>query len=94
MADIQQALNLQAQGKLDEAQKIYLDFLKENPKQPDVSNLLGLIYLHKQEYKEAQKYFEYAIDGFPCDEYNQNFGLAFYKQKIFEQAMSCFDKAV
>ena len=56
MADIQQALNLQAQGKLDEAQKIYLDFLKENPKQPDVSNLLGLIYLHKQEYKEAQKY--------------------------------------
>ncbi len=94
MADIQQALNLQAQGKLDEAQKIYLDFLKENPKQPDVSNLLGLIYLHKQEYKEAQKYFEYAIDGFPCAEYYQNLGLAFYKQKIFEQAMSCFDKAV
>ena len=94
MADIQEALNLQSQGKLDEAQKIYLDFLVENPKQPDVSNLLGLIYLQKQNFQEAQKYFEYATQGFPCAEYYQNLGLAFYKQKIFERSMQCFEKAI
>ncbi len=94
MADIQQALNLQAQGKLDEAQKIYLEFLNENPQQPDVSNLLGLIYLQKQDFQEAQKYFEYAAVGFPCAEYCQNLGLSFYKQKMFEKAMQLFEKAI
>ena len=94
MADIQEALNLQAQGKFDEAQKIYLEFLNENPKQPDVSNLVGLIYLQRQNYQEAQKFFEYAVEGFPCAEYFQNLGFAFYKQKIFEKAMQCFEKAI
>ena len=81
MADIQEALNLQAQGQFDEAQKIYLEFLNENPKQPDVSNLVGLIYLQRQNYQEAQKFFEYAVEGFPCAEYFQNLGFAFYKQE-------------
>ena len=94
MADIQEALNLQMQGKFEEAGKIYLEFLNENPKQPDVSNLLGLIYLNTQKYESAQKYFEYATEGFPCAEYYQNLGFAFYKQQLYEKAMPCFEKAI
>lgn len=94
MADIQEALNLQSQGKLDEAQKIYLDFLEENPKQPDVSNLMGLIFLQKNDLENALKYFEYAAEGFPCAEYCQNLGLVQYKQKDFSAAMENFSKAV
>lgn len=94
MADIQEALNLQSQGKFDEAEKIYLKFLEESPEQPDVSNLLGLIYLQTQKLDMAQKYFEYAVTGFPCAEYYQNLGLIHYKQKSFQTAMQCFEKAI
>ena len=77
--DIGEALNLQSQGKLDEARKIYLEFLKENPKQPDVSNLIGLIYLQQSDFDTAAEYFQDAVSGFPCAEYFQNLGLAYYR---------------
>lgn len=94
MADIQEALNLQSQGRLEEAQKIYTDFLNANPKQPDVSNLLGLVFLQKNDLDKAMQYFEYAVEGFPCAEYCQNLGLVQYKQKNYGQAMENFSKAV
>ena len=93
-ADIQEALNLQSQGKFEQAEKIYLEFLEENPKQPDVSNLLGLIYAQTNQPDKALKYFEYAVEGFPCAEYYQNFGMFLYAQKDFEKAMDCFSKAI
>ncbi len=94
MADIQEALNLQSQGKLDEAEKIYIEFLKKIPKQPDVSNLLGLIYLQKQELEKAKLNFQIAVEGFPCAEFYQNLGLVFFKQKKYEEAMQNFAQAV
>ncbi len=92
--DISEALNLESQGRLDEAQKIYLEFLKENPKQPDVSNLAGLIYLKKSDFDSALEYFKDAVGGFPCAEYFQNLGLAYYGKKIYKEAMDCFSKAI
>ena len=92
--DLALAIDLQSQGKLDDAEKIYLTFLTENPKQPDVSNLLGSIYLHKQNFLLAQQYFEYATQGFPCAEYHQNLGLAHYGLKQYETAMEYFAKAI
>lgn len=94
MADIQEAINMQAQGKLDEAEKIYLEFLNTNPQQPDVSNLLGLIYLQKRNYELAIKYFDYATKGFPCAEYYQNSGIANYSAKNFQKAMEDFENAI
>lgn len=94
MPNIQEALDLQMQGKFGEAEQIYLRFLKESPKQPDVSNLLGLIYLQTQKLNKAQEYFEYAVEGFPCAEYYQNLGLIYYKKKSFPKAMECFEKAI
>ena len=92
--DIAVALNLQTQGKLDEAQRLYLEYLKENPKQPDVSNLAGFIYLKKSDFSSALEYFKDAVAGFPCAEYFQNLGLAYYGQKNYENAMDCFSKAI
>jgi tetratricopeptide (TPR) repeat protein len=39
-------------------------------------------------------YFEYAVEGFPCAEYFQNLGLAYYGQKSYELAMEIFAKAM
>lgn len=94
MVDIQEAINLQSQGKFEQAEKIYLEFLKNEPEQPDVSNLLGLIYLCTNKFDLAKKYFEFAIKGFPCAEYYQNYGLLYYKQQQFEQAMLLFEKSM
>lgn len=94
MADIEKALEFQSQGKLDEAKEIYLEFLKEMPEQPDVSNLAGLICLQKEELEEAKKFFETAVKGFPCAEFFQNLGLVYFKQKEYETAMQNFDKAI
>ena len=90
--DIGEALNLQSQGKLDEARKIYLEFLKENPKQPDVSNLLGLIYLQQSDFDTAEKYFQDAVAGFPCAEYFQNLGLAYYRKPSMKSLWSVLQK--
>lgn len=92
--DIALAFDLHNQGKLDEAEKLYLEFLKENPKHPDVSNLLGSIYLNKQKFDFAKEFFEYAVAGFPCAEYYQNLGLAYYGLKKYVQSMDCFSKAI
>ena len=92
MTDIQKALSLQSQGMLDEAQKIYEDFLKKNPIQPDVSNLLGLVYLQKNDYDKACELFQTAVNGFPCAEFYQNLGLAYFKKNEYQTAMQNFSK--
>lgn len=94
MVDIQKALEFQSQEKFDEAEKIYLEFLKIEPEQPDVSNLLGMVYLCTNKFSLAQQYFEFAVKGFPCAEYYQNLGISYYKQKKYEQAMQFFEKAI
>ncbi|MBS4759900.1 MAG: tetratricopeptide repeat protein [Clostridium sp.] len=94
MADIQKAFNLHNEGKLNEAEKIYMEFLEENPKQPDVSNLLGLIYLQKKQLEKAEHCFIDAVMGFPCAEFYQNLGLVYYNKKDYPKSMECFSKAI
>ncbi len=94
MTDVQLAFSLHNEGKFEEAEKLYKEFLNENPEQPDVSNLLGLIYLQTKQLDKAEKYFEIAIKGFPCAEFYQNLGLVFFNQKLYEKAMDCFSKAI
>lgn len=91
-ADIQEALNLQSQGKFEQAEKIYLEFLVQNHKQPDVSNLLGLIYAQTNQPDKALKYFEYAVEGFPCAEYYQNFGCFYMRKKTLKKLWTAFQK--
>lgn len=93
-ADIEKALSLQSQGKLDEAEKIYKEFLEEEPKQPDVSNLLGLVYLQKQNFEKAEEFFEIAVEGFPCATFCQNLGLALYRQGKYNASMECLEKVL
>ena len=94
MTDIQKALTLQSEGKFEEAKDIYLEFLKNSPLQPDVSNLLGLVYLQQNLLDEAKKQFEIAIKGFPCAEFYQNLGLVYFKNREYKTSMEHFSKAI
>ncbi len=94
MPDIQKALELQSIGKLEKAAEIYKEFLRINPEQPDISNLLGLIYLQQNNLENAKKLFITATTGFPCAEFFQNLGLVYYKEKNYEKAMQCFEKVL
>lgn len=94
MPDIQVALELQSDGNFEKAAEIYNEFLAINPHQPDVSNLLGLVYLQQNKLEEAKNLFAIATEGFPCAEFFQNLGLVHYKQKNYELAMQCFERVL
>lgn len=94
MADIQKALELQSNGQYEEAKQIYLEFLKEEPEQPDISNLLGLIYLNTGELTLAKQYLKTALKGFRCADFCRNMGLVYYKEKNYDEAIKLFDEAI
>ena len=49
------------------AEKVYLDILKLDPKNSVVNYRLGLIYYYRKNYKMAQKYFDVALNLYPFD---------------------------
>jgi tetratricopeptide (TPR) repeat protein len=51
--DIQIALALQQQGRLDEAERIYLGILQAQPKHFDALHLLGVLYSQRRQYADA-----------------------------------------
>ncbi len=57
MDDLDKALLLHRQGKLDEAEKIYLDILKKDKNNPEILQLVGTINLQTQKYKISEEYF-------------------------------------
>lgn len=55
------AFNLHSQGKLDEAEKIYLEILKTDPQNAQVLNLLGLIKISQGKLDFAEKFILKAL---------------------------------
>jgi len=58
---LQAGVKLQAQGRLGEAEKIYLGVLGNDPDHPDALHLLGLIFTSRGQNLEAIKLIEKAI---------------------------------
>ncbi|MBW2018031.1 MAG: tetratricopeptide repeat protein [Deltaproteobacteria bacterium] len=53
--------NLFAEGMLEEAERVFLSILKEDPKNKDGLNNLGVIAHHRQDFDKARKYFLQAL---------------------------------
>ncbi|MCC4119156.1 hypothetical protein LLG90_27895, partial [Aromatoleum toluclasticum] len=62
---LQEALALQNQGRLDEADAIYADFLRPVPKQPDALHLRALICHARGRHADAARFAEAAIAAAP-----------------------------
>ncbi len=96
--DIGQALNeavaLQRQGRLREAEKIYSRVLKAAPDNFDALNRLGAVKLQQGQIGEAQRLLTAAVKANPraagawC-----NLGQALHALKRAPEALECLDKA-
>ena len=58
---LKKAIAFQNDGALDQAQAIYENILKKDPRQFDAIHFLGVIYLQRQHFEEALDYLNKAI---------------------------------
>jgi len=91
---LHEAVALQRQGRLREAEKIYARVLKAAPDNFDALNLLGAVKLQQGQIGEAQRLLSAAVKINPraagtwC-----NLGQALFALKRAPDALECLDKA-
>ncbi len=92
---LQQAVALHQNGQLAQAQAIYLDILKSQPKHFDALHLLGVIALHTKNYQSAVDLIDKAIETYPSNAnayYNR--GNALKELKQLDAAVASYDQAI
>ena len=89
-----EAVALQRQGRLREAEKIYARVLKAAPDHFDALNLLGTIKAQQGRLGEAQRLFGAAVKANPgAAAAWSNLGQALHALKKPAEALECLDKA-
>lgn len=89
-----EAMALQRQGRLREAEKIYARVLKAAPDHFDALNLLGTVKAQQGQIGEAQRLFAAAVKINPnVAGAWANLGQALHALKRSDEALQCLDKA-
>jgi tetratricopeptide (TPR) repeat protein len=89
-----EAVSLQRQGKLREAEKIFTRVLKAAPDHFDALNLLGAVKARLGRIGEAQRLFAAAVKVNPrVPSAWANLGQALHALKRNDEALECFNKA-
>ena len=91
----QQALALQQNGQLTQAQVLYEEILKIQPNHHDVLHLLGVIAYQTNHLEKAVEWMDKAIALKPkfAEAYN-NRGIALKLLKKFDAALGSYDQAI
>ena len=55
---LKKALSFHQSGRLNEAEKIYLEILSGKPNDSDILQLLGTLYLQKKKFNLSKKYLQ------------------------------------
>jgi tetratricopeptide (TPR) repeat protein len=92
---LREAVTLQQQGRLREAEKIYTRVLKAAPDQFDALNLLGTIKAQRGQAGEAYRLISAALKVNPraADAW-VNLGIVLHALKRDQEALESFDKAL
>jgi len=91
----QQAFDLYNCGNLDEAKFLCENILKINPKQLDVLQLLGTIYIHQKQWYEANNIFNIALEIDYTNPYlSNNRGNVLKELNLFVDALKNYDEAI
>ena len=92
---LQEAVALQQQGRLREAEKIYARVLKALPDQFDALNLLGTIKAQRGQAGEAYRLITAALKVNPrAPDAWVNLGIVLHALKRNQEALESFDKAL
>jgi tetratricopeptide (TPR) repeat protein len=92
---LREALALQGQGQLREAEKIYNRVLKATPDNFDALNLLGGVKMAQGRVGEAQRLFSAAAKANPRVPHGwSNLGQALFALNRPTEALECLDKAL
>src|SRR5262249_33399363 len=87
--------NLYAQGRLDDAQKIFEGLVVLDAKNPYVHGILGSIYQKQEKYEAAVERYSSAVSIFPQDLNSlTNRGEIFLKLGKFQDAATDFKSAI
>ena len=90
-----EAKKLHQSGKVNEAQTIYLELLKNNPSDYKINFLTGTSYLQLKNYEKAITYLDNSINISPEFPHSYNSkGIVFSEMKLFEEAIRNYDKAI
>ncbi|GEM_PF-885499 len=92
---LKQGEALFAEGKIDEAEKCFLDLLYLNPKNPEALNNLGAIYHTRGNFKEAENHFIKALEV--KEDYPEallNLADLYQKTKRWEEAALKLEKSI
>ena len=57
-SEIERALSFHKQGNFNKAENLYLDLLKNSPKDASLLQLLGTLYLQKENFEKSKRYLE------------------------------------
>jgi tetratricopeptide (TPR) repeat protein len=91
---LNEAVVLQRQGQLREAEKIYSRVLKAAPDNFDALNLLGAVKLQQGQIGEAQRLLRAAVKTNPHAAGGwSNLGQALHALKLASEALECLDRA-
>ncbi len=93
--NLNDAVQLHLNGRLDEAESAYRGLLSDQPNNPDALHLLGVIAYQRKQYAEAIDLISRAIAlGNRTPEYRNNLGNVYLAQGRIEEAQACYHKAL
>ena len=83
------------EGKLKEAEHLYLDIIKTHPKHPDANHNLGLIAISMDKEDVALSLFKTATENNPnIEQYWHSYANALMSKNQLQLAKSCYEKVI
>ena len=93
-AKINDGLELHKKGDLEGAKKVYLEILREFPKNPDVNNLLGLLCYQKNDLENAEKYLNIAFLENKNPYFLENYSKILINRKKITKAIEILEEGI
>jgi predicted O-linked N-acetylglucosamine transferase (SPINDLY family) len=95
LQELERALKLHGQGRLDDAERLYRSVLREHPKDFEALHLLGALKLQQDRPAEALPLIEAAIEiDHRSAAAHSNHGLALVALRRPEEALASYDRAL